>query len=60
MLSRKLRRLYEPLLSREALIACALIGAALLASGYSGAGGRRFYAKKTWAAICGMPALPME
>jgi hypothetical protein len=32
MLTQNLRRLYEPLLSREALIACALIGAALLAS----------------------------
>jgi hypothetical protein len=32
MLSQKLRRLYDPLRSRDALIACALIGAAVLAS----------------------------
>lgn len=32
MLIHNLRRLYDPLLSREALIACALIGAAVLVS----------------------------
>jgi hypothetical protein len=32
MLTHNLRRLYDPLLSRDALIACALIGAAVLAS----------------------------
>ena len=31
MLMHNLRRLYDPLLSRDALIACALIGAAVLA-----------------------------
>jgi hypothetical protein len=32
MLIDNLRRLYDPLLSRDALIACALIGAAVLVS----------------------------
>jgi hypothetical protein len=32
MLMHNLRRLYDPLLSRDALIACALIGAAVLVS----------------------------
>jgi hypothetical protein len=32
MLTDQLRRLFDPLLNREALIACALLGAALLAS----------------------------
>lgn len=32
MLNDNLRRVFDPLLSREALVACALVGAALLAS----------------------------
>jgi hypothetical protein len=32
MLNDNLRRVFDPLLSREAMIACALLGAALLAS----------------------------
>jgi hypothetical protein len=32
MLTDNLRRVFDPLLNREALIACALLGAALLAS----------------------------
>jgi hypothetical protein len=32
MLNDNLRRVFDPLLNREAMIACALVGAALLAS----------------------------